>query len=251
MVGVQGGAPVPKPCECENLDHGGGRDHTAGITFELNPRNQLCPFHRKFYALDPSFPKTNLLTRTTEGKKRQLYMVSKELRNVLLNNSERMKVGSRPRRAVLSHCLNSVRGTGAQPPAPGCQSCQWVQAALPRPSRCLCHGARGPACCSLGAWFYLSLMLPFRFFHFRACVLLAFLCSQLISLLPVCFTRPTSMWSGGPGSHVFSGQDSDTVLSRVPTVVSRVMAALLLMAHGPCAGISCVPRVSWFYCLLC
>nr|XP_014431094.1 tRNA (cytosine(34)-C(5))-methyltransferase [Pelodiscus sinensis] len=46
----------------------------------------------KFYALDPSFPKMNLLTRTQEGKKRQLYMVSKELRNVLLNNSERMKV---------------------------------------------------------------------------------------------------------------------------------------------------------------
>ncbi|XP_054237719.1 RNA cytosine C(5)-methyltransferase NSUN2 [Indicator indicator] len=45
-----------------------------------------------FYALDPSFPKMNLLTRTQEGKKRQLYMVSKELRNVLLNNSEKMKV---------------------------------------------------------------------------------------------------------------------------------------------------------------
>ncbi|KAE8597606.1 hypothetical protein XENTR_v10016532 [Xenopus tropicalis] len=45
-----------------------------------------------FYALDPSFPKKNLLTRTQEGKKRQLYMVSKELRNVLLHNSEKMKV---------------------------------------------------------------------------------------------------------------------------------------------------------------
>ncbi|XP_037385534.1 RNA cytosine C(5)-methyltransferase NSUN2 isoform X1 [Talpa occidentalis] len=52
----------------------------------------LFPPIQKFYALDPSFPKTNLLTRTAEGKKRQLYMVSKELRNVLLNNSERMKV---------------------------------------------------------------------------------------------------------------------------------------------------------------
>lgn len=52
----------------------------------------LFPPIQKFYALDPSFPKTNLLTRTTEGKKRQLYMVSKELRNVLLNNSEKMKV---------------------------------------------------------------------------------------------------------------------------------------------------------------
>ncbi|KAM9387439.1 RNA cytosine C(5)-methyltransferase NSUN2 [Phaethornis superciliosus] len=47
---------------------------------------------QKFYALDPSFPKMNLLTRTQEGKKRQLYMVSEELRNVLLNNSEKMKV---------------------------------------------------------------------------------------------------------------------------------------------------------------
>ncbi|XP_076972933.1 RNA cytosine C(5)-methyltransferase NSUN2 isoform X2 [Tamandua tetradactyla] len=52
----------------------------------------LFPSIQKFYALDPSFPKMNLLTRTKEGKKRQLYMVSKELRNVLLNNSERMKV---------------------------------------------------------------------------------------------------------------------------------------------------------------
>lgn len=62
----------------------------------LSRLNQTCKqlglICRKFYALDPSFPKMNLLTRTTEGKKRQLYMVSKELRNVLVNNSERMKV---------------------------------------------------------------------------------------------------------------------------------------------------------------
>ncbi|TSK28252.1 tRNA (cytosine(34)-C(5))-methyltransferase [Bagarius yarrelli] len=45
-----------------------------------------------FYDLTPDFPKLNVLTRTHEGKKRHLYMVSKELRNVLLNNSERMKV---------------------------------------------------------------------------------------------------------------------------------------------------------------
>ncbi|XP_066546679.1 RNA cytosine C(5)-methyltransferase NSUN2 [Amia ocellicauda] len=47
---------------------------------------------QKFYNLSPTFPKFNVLTRTHEGKKRHLYMVSKELRNVLLNNSERMKV---------------------------------------------------------------------------------------------------------------------------------------------------------------
>uniref|UniRef100_A0A667XY50 tRNA (cytosine(34)-C(5))-methyltransferase n=1 Tax=Myripristis murdjan TaxID=586833 RepID=A0A667XY50_9TELE len=45
-----------------------------------------------FYDLSPDFPKFNVLTRTHEGKKRHLYMVSKELRNVLLNNSERLKV---------------------------------------------------------------------------------------------------------------------------------------------------------------
>ncbi|CAK6961032.1 RNA cytosine C(5)-methyltransferase NSUN2 [Scomber scombrus] len=47
---------------------------------------------QSFYDLSPNFPKLNVLTRTHEGKKRHLYMVSKELRNVLLNNSERMKV---------------------------------------------------------------------------------------------------------------------------------------------------------------
>ncbi|XP_043921338.1 RNA cytosine C(5)-methyltransferase NSUN2 isoform X2 [Protopterus annectens] len=47
---------------------------------------------QKFYELAPSFPKHNVLTRTHEGKKKHLYMVSKELRTVLLNNSERMKV---------------------------------------------------------------------------------------------------------------------------------------------------------------
>uniref|UniRef100_A0A8C2X5N3 tRNA (cytosine(34)-C(5))-methyltransferase n=1 Tax=Cyclopterus lumpus TaxID=8103 RepID=A0A8C2X5N3_CYCLU len=47
---------------------------------------------QSFYNLAPNFPKLNVLTRTHDGKKRNLYMVSKELRNVLLNNSERMKV---------------------------------------------------------------------------------------------------------------------------------------------------------------
>uniref|UniRef100_A0A3P9PVR6 tRNA (cytosine(34)-C(5))-methyltransferase n=1 Tax=Poecilia reticulata TaxID=8081 RepID=A0A3P9PVR6_POERE len=47
---------------------------------------------QSFYNLSSDFPKLNVLTRTHEGKKRHLYMVSKELRNVLLNNSERMKV---------------------------------------------------------------------------------------------------------------------------------------------------------------
>nr|XP_033785629.1 RNA cytosine C(5)-methyltransferase NSUN2 isoform X1 [Geotrypetes seraphini] len=58
----------------------------------ISEEDPLFPPIQEFYALDPSFPKMNLLTRTQEGKKRQLYMVSKELRNVLLNNSEKMKI---------------------------------------------------------------------------------------------------------------------------------------------------------------
>ncbi|CAH2283899.1 tRNA (cytosine(34)-C(5))-methyltransferase [Pelobates cultripes] len=58
----------------------------------LSEDDPIFPPIQKFYALDESFPKRNLLTRTQEGKKRQLYMVSKELRNVLLHNSEKMKV---------------------------------------------------------------------------------------------------------------------------------------------------------------
>ncbi|KAM4705052.1 RNA cytosine C(5)-methyltransferase NSUN2 [Rhinophrynus dorsalis] len=58
----------------------------------LSEDDPIFPPIQKFYGLDPSFPKKNLLTRTQEGKKRQLYMVSKELRNVLLHNSEKMKV---------------------------------------------------------------------------------------------------------------------------------------------------------------
>uniref|UniRef100_A0A8C2GWV6 tRNA (cytosine(34)-C(5))-methyltransferase n=1 Tax=Cyprinus carpio TaxID=7962 RepID=A0A8C2GWV6_CYPCA len=58
----------------------------------LTEDDPIFPPIQAFYDLSPDFPKLNVLTRTHEGKKRHLYMVSKELRNVLLNNSERMKV---------------------------------------------------------------------------------------------------------------------------------------------------------------
>ncbi|XP_033856384.1 RNA cytosine-C(5)-methyltransferase NSUN2-like [Acipenser ruthenus] len=58
----------------------------------LSEDDPVFPPIQKFYNLTPNFPKMNVLTRTHEGKKRNLYMVSKELRNVLLNNSERLKV---------------------------------------------------------------------------------------------------------------------------------------------------------------
>ncbi|XP_072531995.1 RNA cytosine C(5)-methyltransferase NSUN2 isoform X2 [Salminus brasiliensis] len=58
----------------------------------LTEDDPVFPPIQAFYDLTSDFPKLNVLTRTHEGKKRHLYMVSKELRNVLLNNSERMKV---------------------------------------------------------------------------------------------------------------------------------------------------------------
>ncbi|XP_060721611.1 RNA cytosine C(5)-methyltransferase NSUN2 [Tachysurus vachellii] len=58
----------------------------------LTEDDPVFPPIQTFYDLTPDFPKLNVLTRTHDGKKRHLYMVSKELRNVLLNNSERMKV---------------------------------------------------------------------------------------------------------------------------------------------------------------
>lgn len=58
----------------------------------LTEDDPVFPPIQTFYDLSSDFPKLNVLTRTHEGKKRHLYMVSKELRNVLLNNSERMKV---------------------------------------------------------------------------------------------------------------------------------------------------------------
>ncbi|XP_076157945.1 RNA cytosine C(5)-methyltransferase NSUN2 [Alosa pseudoharengus] len=58
----------------------------------LTEDDPVFPPIQAFYDLSPDFPKLNVLTRTHEGKKRHLYMVSKELRNVLINNSERMKV---------------------------------------------------------------------------------------------------------------------------------------------------------------
>ncbi|KAM4687972.1 RNA cytosine C(5)-methyltransferase NSUN2 [Discoglossus pictus] len=110
------GAPEPAAVDTEN----GKREVSTTSQNESNRKDSVCgpppskkmklfgfkedPFVflseddpvflpiQKFYALSPTFPKMNLLTRTQEGKKRQLYMVSKELRNVLLHNSEKMKV---------------------------------------------------------------------------------------------------------------------------------------------------------------
>ncbi|KAB0399281.1 hypothetical protein E2I00_013139, partial [Balaenoptera physalus] len=86
------GKSVSHPLELESKPAAGISDTEATERAENlenngNKKDGVCG---KFYALGPSFPKMNLLTRTVEGKRRQLYMVSKELRNVLLNNSERV-----------------------------------------------------------------------------------------------------------------------------------------------------------------
>lgn len=93
LSAVRGSVPCPARVSGTQRCRGGG---CPGPFVEVWP---VLPVNRKFYALDPSFPRMNLLTRTTEGKKRQLYMVSKELRNVLLNNSERVKVRAMARGA--------------------------------------------------------------------------------------------------------------------------------------------------------
>ncbi len=63
---------------------------------------------RAFYNLSPDFPKLNVFTRTHEGKKRNLYLVSRELRNVLLNNSERMKASAHKHTLSFSDGPSSV-----------------------------------------------------------------------------------------------------------------------------------------------
>lgn len=88
------------PCAVRRGPQSGGEARRRSA-MAVRVSSSLRCVGRKFYALDPSFPRMNLLTRTTEGKKRQLYMVSKELRNVLLNNSEKMKVGCRSMRGAL------------------------------------------------------------------------------------------------------------------------------------------------------
>lgn len=73
-------------------------------------------------------PKTNLLTRTTEGKKRQLYMVSKELRNVLLLNNSGDEGWVPATEGHPFSLLPLCRGAEASRP-PGSQSRHWARAA--------------------------------------------------------------------------------------------------------------------------
>ncbi|KAF6737121.1 tRNA (cytosine(34)-C(5))-methyltransferase [Oryzias melastigma] len=94
---VEGGVPegktsplcVPRPPPSKKLKLFGYKEDPFVFLTEDDP---VFSTIQSFYDLSPKFPKLNVLTRTHEGKKRHLYMVSKELRNVLLNNSERMKV---------------------------------------------------------------------------------------------------------------------------------------------------------------
>uniref|UniRef100_A0A4W5ME96 tRNA (cytosine(34)-C(5))-methyltransferase n=1 Tax=Hucho hucho TaxID=62062 RepID=A0A4W5ME96_9TELE len=111
----QSSSSVPQPEDSPSREVGGGREECVcsdSVLCSRPPPNKKMKRHgfkedpfvflteddpvfppiESFYDLSPDFPKINVLTRTHEGKKRHLYMVSKELRNVMLNNSERMKV---------------------------------------------------------------------------------------------------------------------------------------------------------------
>ena len=118
-VGVHGRVPAPLPTAALRSGTCRGEQpakrHSSHS--ERNSCKPPCLLRRKFYALGPSFPKMNLLTRTVEGKRRQLYMVSKELRNVLLNNSERVKVPlTQPRgpRALRALCFRVCWDSGGR-----------------------------------------------------------------------------------------------------------------------------------------
>uniref|UniRef100_A0A2K5RWH8 tRNA (cytosine(34)-C(5))-methyltransferase n=1 Tax=Cebus imitator TaxID=2715852 RepID=A0A2K5RWH8_CEBIM len=84
----------------------------------------LFPPIEKFYALDPSFSRMNLLTRTTEGKKRQLYMVSKELRNVIntgikvwcRNKKKKKKLSPKHKHIPGCHEIEARKVNTTQPP---------------------------------------------------------------------------------------------------------------------------------------
>ncbi|XP_061429133.1 RNA cytosine-C(5)-methyltransferase NSUN2-like [Lethenteron reissneri] len=52
----------------------------------------IFPSIKGFYKLAADFPLRNLLTRTHEGKKRHLYLVSSQVRDIMIHNSQRVKI---------------------------------------------------------------------------------------------------------------------------------------------------------------
>lgn len=188
------------------------------LALELCSYKQPCLVSRKFYALDPSFPRMNLLTRTTEGKKRQLYMVSKELRNVLLNNSEKMKVrGRRTCGGCVTRAAAQVPLGGAGPPLLPVSVMAWLS--RPAPLLCWCR----PHCVSReeGAeglegltWLLWPLLLLVPMFC-RVCLLearfhLLYCFSNSGCPLPVsCMALQPQVWAAGPKVSVFSEQSED------------------------------------------
>lgn len=267
-VGVHG--RVPAPLTTAALRNGICRGEQAAKRHsshsERNSCKQPCLFHRKFYALGPSFPKMNLLTRTVEGKRRQLYMVSKELRNVLLNNSERVKVPlTQPRARVRSaggaflSARTRLGGAGPDAALPVCPS--WTEGSRaargpqplpgtgcpaascpPRWAHTICvTGDRRLPAAPVGAWLC---FFPFSldFFHFWA----LFICftvfpahfplACLFNAAHLCVVwRPPSSEcsqdSARPLGTVFP------VLSWVSAGASRLTASLLPMARGMCADL--------------
>ena len=50
-----------------------------------------CICHRDYYGVD-EFPVDQMMVRSAEGKRRNLYFVSKSIRQLVEQNSERIKV---------------------------------------------------------------------------------------------------------------------------------------------------------------
>ncbi len=53
----------------------------------------MCVVFREYYGVD-EFPINQLMVRSTEGKKRNLYFVSKSVKQLVEGNADRIKVHS-------------------------------------------------------------------------------------------------------------------------------------------------------------
>ena len=219
---------------------GAGR-HKAGVTFELNSRKPAVSLSQEVLCFGPLVPKGESVN-PYHGRKEEAALHGVQGAEKRAAEQQREDEGGVPATegrpfSLLPLCWRG-RGPAArlgvsEPPVgagrpPGVSEPPVGAGGLAASFPQSVSWGTGACLVLCGPWFHVSLTVAFR-----GCVLLALLCSQLISLSPVCFTRPTSMWSEGPGCHIFSEQGSDTVLSRGPTGVSRVTAALLLMARGP------------------
>ncbi|OQR72984.1 tRNA (cytosine(34)-C(5))-methyltransferase-like [Tropilaelaps mercedesae] len=96
----------PQDGEAHNPDNVHGKPHPERVNRKLkkprgfkedpyvflDPNDEATCNTRKFYELSESFPVSQLLCRSTEGQRRNLYLVSPLVKEVLQHNEQRLKV---------------------------------------------------------------------------------------------------------------------------------------------------------------